>query len=447
MSKKAPAVGIDLGSTKSCVAVFQNDKVEIIANEQGNRTTPSYVAFTDTERLIGDVAKNRVAMNPNTIFDAKRIIGRKFDDPTVQRDIKHWPFTVINDNNKPKIQVEYKSEVKTFSPEEVSSMVLSKMKVTAEAYLGVTITDAVVSVPAYFNNSQRQATKDAGVIAGLNILQLINEPSAAAFTYFRQCQEDLVNKENDADVLDEESLDDYDDLDEESYDDDDDEESSAEIFTDSQLSLDEKNASTDRKVLIFDLGGGTFDVSIITYHQNQVFEVLASAGDTHLGGEDFTSRMVDHFINEFQRKHKKDISPNKRAVTRIRAACERAKRTLSVSPQAFIEIEFLYEDIDFYTSITRARFEGLCADLFSQTLESVKKAMGNAKLEKSAIQELVIVGGSTRIPKIQELLSDFFDGKKLDQSINPDEAIACGAAHQVIILSSFELSQGSYWWL
>ena len=318
MSKKAPAVGIDLGSTKSCVAVFQNDKVEIIANEQGNRTTPSYVAFTDTERLIGDVAKNRVAMNPNTIFDAKRIIGRKFDDPTVQRDIKHWPFTVINDNTKPKIQVEYKCETKTFNAEEVSSMVLTKMKETAEAYLGVTITDAVVTVPAYFNDSQRQATKDAGVIAGLNVLRIINEPTAAAIAY----------------------------------------------------GLDKKNASTagkENNVLIFDLGGGTFDVSILTI-EDGIFEVKSTAGDTHLGGEDFDGRMVDHFIKEFQRKHKKDILPNKRAVRRLRTACERAKRTLSASAQANLEIDSLYEGIDFYTSITRARFEELCADLFRGTL-------------------------------------------------------------------------------
>ena len=325
-------------------------------------------------------------MNPiNTIFDAKRLIGRKFDDPTVQRDIKHWPFTVINDNTKPKIRVEYKCETKTFNAEEVSSMVLTKMKETAEAYLGMSVTDAVVTVPAYFNDSQRQATKDAGVIAGLNVLRIINEPTAAAIAY----------------------------------------------------GLDKKNPSTagkENNVLIFDLGGGTFDVSILTI-EDGIFEVKSTAGDTHLGGEDFDNRMVDHFIKEFQRKHKKDITPNKRAVRRLRTACERAKRTLSASAQANLEIDSLYEGIDFYTSITRARFEELCADLFRGTLDPVEKSLRDAKLDKSAIHELVLVGGSTRIPKIQKLLSDFFNGKELNKSINPDEAVAYGAAVQAAILT------------
>jgi len=381
---KAPAVGIDLGTTYSCVGVFQHGKVEIIANDQGNRTTPSYVAFTDTERLIGDAAKNQVAMNPNnTIFDAKRLIGRKYDDSAVQQDKKHWPFMVVDDNTKPKIQVEYKYEQKTFSPEEISSMVLVKMKETAEAYLGKTVKEAVITVPAYFNDSQRQATKDAGVISGLNVLRIINEPTAAAIAY----------------------------------------------------GLDKKKgSSTESNILIFDLGGGTFDVSILTI-EDGIFEVKSTAGDTHLGGEDFDNRMVDHFVKEFQRKHKKDISGNKRALRRLRTACERAKRTLSASAQANIEIDSLFEGNDFYTSITRARFEELCADLFRGTLDPVEKAMRDAKMDKSQIHEIVLVGGSTRIPKIQKLLQDFFNGKELNKSINPDEAVAYGATVQAAILT------------
>uniref|UniRef100_A0A8W8MVX8 Heat shock cognate 71 kDa protein n=1 Tax=Magallana gigas TaxID=29159 RepID=A0A8W8MVX8_MAGGI len=387
MSKPAQqAIGIDLGTTYSCVGVFQHGKVEIIANDQGNRTTPSYVAFTDTERLVGDAAKNQVAMNPNnTIFDAKRLIGRKFNDASVQSDMKHWPFTVINQASKPMIKVEYKGEEKTFSAEEVSSMVLNKMKETAEAYLGKTINNAVVTVPAYFNDSQRQATKDAGTISGLNVLRIINEPTAAAIAY----------------------------------------------------GLDKKvgnQSQGERNVLIFDLGGGTFDVSILTI-EDGIFEVKSTSGDTHLGGEDFDNRMVNHFIQEFKRKHKKDISENKRAVRRLRTACERAKRTLSSSSQASIEIDSLFEGIDFYTSITRARFEELNADLFRGTMEPVEKALRDAKLDKAQIHDIVLVGGSTRIPKIQKLLQDFFNGKELNKSINPDEAVAYGAAVQAAILS------------
>jgi heat shock protein 1/8 len=379
---KATAIGIDLGTTYSCVGVFQHGKVEIIANDQGNRTTPSYVAFTDTERLIGDAAKNQVAMNPtNTVFDAKRLIGRKYDDQCVQNDKKQWPFTVIDDNTKPKIQVDFKGETKQFFPEEISSMVLVKMKEIAEAYLGKKVNDAVITVPAYFNDSQRQATKDAGAISGMNVLRIINEPTAAAIAY----------------------------------------------------GLDKKTDG-EKNVLIFDLGGGTFDVSILTIEEG-IFEVKSTAGDTHLGGEDFDNRMVNHFIDEFKRKNKKDISQNKRAIRRLRTACERAKRTLSSSAQANIEIDSLHEGVDFYTSITRARFEELCADLFRGTLEPVEKSLRDAKMDKAQIQEIVLVGGSTRIPKVQKLLQDFFNGKELNKSINPDEAVAYGAAVQAAILT------------
>merc|ERR1712033_7782 len=384
MAAKKSAVGIDLGTTYSCVGVFQHGKVEIIDNDQGNSTTPSYVAFTDTERLIGDPAKNQVAINPtNTWVDAKRLIGRKFEDSTVQADMKHWPFTVVDVGSKPKLEVEYQNETKQFTPEEISSMVLTKMKDTAEAYLGTEVKDAVVTVPAYFNDSQRQATKDAGVIAGLNIMRIINEPTAAAIAY----------------------------------------------------GLDKKKTGdNESNVLIFDLGGGTFDVSILSI-EGGIFEVKATAGDTHLGGEDFDNRMVDHFVNEFKRKHKKDITGNKRALRRLRTACERAKRTLSASAQASIEIDSLFEGIDFYTSITRARFEELCSDLFKGTLDPVEKALRDAKMDKSSINDIVLVGGSTRIPKIQKLLQDFFNGKELNKSINPDEAVAYGAAVQAAILT------------
>ncbi|GAQ38734.1 70-kilodalton heat shock protein [Aspergillus tubingensis] len=377
----APAVGIDLGTTYSCVGVFRDDRIEIIANDQGNRTTPSFVAFTDTERLIGDAAKNQVAMNPhNTVFDAKRLIGRRFGDAEVQSDMKHWPFKVVEKGGKPIVEVEFKGEAKQFTPEEVSSMILTKMRETAEAYLGGTVNNAVITVPAYFNDSQRQATKDAGLIAGLNVLRIINEPTAAAIAY----------------------------------------------------GLDKK-AEGERNVLIFDLGGGTFDVSLLTIEEG-IFEVKATAGDTHLGGEDFDNRLVNHFVNEFKRKHKKDLTSNARALRRLRTACERAKRTLSSAAQTSIEIDSLFEGIDFYTSITRARFEELCQDLFRSTMEPVERVLRDAKIDKSSVHEIVLVGGSTRIPKIQRLVSDFFN-KDANKSINPDEAVAYGAAVQAAILS------------
>ena len=378
------AIGIDLGTTYSCVGVWQNDRVEIIANDQGNRTTPSYVAFTENnERLIGDAAKNQTAMNPtNTVFDAKRLIGRKFSDQQVQDDMKDWSYKVISGTaDKPMIEVDFNGETKQFAAEEISSMVLTKMKDIAESYLGKKVTDAVVTVPAYFNDSQRQATKDAATIAGLNCLRIINEPTAAAIAY----------------------------------------------------GLD-KNKDDDTNVLIFDLGGGTFDVSLLNI-EGGIFEVKATAGDTHLGGEDFDSRLLRHFSEEFKRKHKKDISDNPRALRRLRTACERAKRTLSSTAQTTVEIDSLYDGVDFYTSITRARFEELCMDLFRKCMEPVEKTLRDSKIDKSKVNEIVLVGGSTRIPKIQQMLSDYFNGKELNKTINPDEAVAYGATVQAAILT------------
>ncbi|XP_068246543.1 heat shock cognate 71 kDa protein-like [Palaemon carinicauda] len=378
----SPVIGIDLGTTYSCVAVFQNEKVEIIANDQGNRTTPSYVAFNDTERLIGEAAKNQCALNPkNTIFDVKRLMGRNYIDDCVQRVIKILPYEIIDEENKPKIQVEYKKEKKVLTPEEVSSMILSKMKKIAENYLGRNINKAVITVPAYFNDSQRQATKDAGTIAGLDIIRIINEPTAAAIAYGLN------------------------------------------------------NDTKEQNVLIFDLGGGTFDVSILNISNDGIFEVKSTAGDTHLGGEDFDSILLDYFTREFSKKYKKDLSNNKRSLRRLRSACETAKRTLSSSTQATIEIDSLYEGIDFHTTITRAKFENLCGSLFKNTLVPVERALIDAKLDKSDIDEIVLVGGSTRIPKIQNLLQTFFNEKNLNKSINPDEAVAYGAAIQAAILS------------
>ena len=376
-------IGIDLGTTYSAVAVMRNNKVEIIANDQGNRTMPSYVAFNDNERLIGEAAKNQAAVNSeNTIFDAKRLIGKKFEDSHVQSDMKLWPFKISKgEGSKCLINATFKGEEKTYQPEEISSMILTKMKDIAEQYLGEEVKDAVITVPAYFNDSQRQATKDAGTISGLNVVRIINEPTAAAIAYG-------LNNES----------------------------------------------KSEKNVLIFDLGGGTFDVSILSIDDG-IFEVKATAGDTHLGGEDFDSRLVNHFIQEFKRKHKKDISNNNRSLRRLRTACERAKRTLSSSTTASIEIDSLFEGEDFYTSITRAKFESLCDDLFRGCLRPVEKVILDSKIDKSDIHEIVMVGGSTRIPKIQSLISGVFNGKDLCKSINPDEAVAYGAAVQAAILT------------
>ncbi len=389
MSLEGETIGIDLGTTYSCVGIWQNDRVEIIANDQGNRTTPSYVSFSDKERLIGDAAKNQASMNPtNTVFDAKRLIGLKVSDASVRSDMKHWPFKIVPDSNdKPLIQVKYLDETKEFTPEEISSMILVKMKEIAEAYLGKDVKNAVVTVPAYFNDSQRQATKDAGLIAGLNILRIINEPTAAAIAY----------------------------------------------------GLDKK-CEDEKNVLIFDLGGGTFDVSLLTI-EDGIFEVKATAGNTHLGGEDFDNRMVSHFATEFKRKNKKDIQGNERSLRRLRTACERAKRTLSSSTQAYIEIDSLFEGIDFNSTITRARFEEMNMDYFKKCMEPVEKVLRDSKISKSQIQEVVLVGGSTRIPKIQSMLSEFFGGKELCKSINPDEAVAYGATVQGAILSGNNKSE------
>ncbi|PGH10069.1 hsp75-like protein [Blastomyces parvus] len=377
------AIGIDLGTTYSCVANYEGNNVEIIANEQGSFTTPSFVSFTDEERLIGEAAKNQAAMNPaNTVFDIKRLIGRRFDDPIVKKDVESWPFKVIDQGGNPLVQVQYLGETKTFSPQEISSMVLMKMKEVAETKLAKKISKAVVTVPAYFNDNQRQATKDAGAIAGLNVLRIINEPTAAAIAY----------------------------------------------------GLGSGRSEKERNVLIYDLGGGTFDVSLLNI-QGGVFTVKATAGDTHLGGQDFDTNLLDHFKKEFQRKTKKDLSGDPRALRRLRTACERAKRTLSSATQTTIEIDSLFDGEDFNTQITRARFEDLNAKAFSGTLDPIQQVLKDANIDKSKVDEIVLVGGSTRIPRIQKLLSDFFDGKKLEKGINPDEAVAYGAAVQAGILS------------
>ena len=383
-SKSIPAIGIDLGTTYSCVGVWMNDRVEIIANDQGNRTTPSYVAFADEERLVGDAAKNQAAANPlNTVFDAKRLIGRRFRDTTVQNDLKHLSYKVVEGKGeKPEIEVQFKGETKRFQPEEISAAVLQKMKATAESYLGGTVKNAVITVPAYFNDAQRQATKDAGVIAGLNVLRIINEPTAAAIAY----------------------------------------------------GLDRVKTNGEQNVLIFDLGGGTFDVSLLSLDDG-VFEVRATAGDTHLGGEDFDTLLVDYCANEFKRKTKLDIQTNPRALRRLRTACERAKRILSTATQTTVEVDGLHESQDLNVTLTRAKFESLCDSLFQKCITPVEQVLRDAKISKDQVHEVVMVGGSSRIPRVRELLTNYFNGKKLNDTVNPDEAVAYGAAVQAHILT------------
>jgi endoplasmic reticulum chaperone BiP len=375
-------IGIDLGTTYSCVGVYKNGRVEIIPNDQGNRITPSYVAWADGERLVGDAAKNQATLNPaNTVFDVKRLIGRRFTDKTVQEDIKLWPFEVISKEGRPYIRVKVaEGDVKQFAPEEISAMVLQKMKEIAEEYLGKEIKNAVVTVPAYFNDAQRQATKDAGTISGLSVRRIINEPTAAAIAY----------------------------------------------------GLDKKGG--EKNILVFDLGGGTFDVTALTI-DNGVFEVLATNGDTHLGGEDFDQRVMKYFMKEFQKKFNKDMSGDARAKQKLRREVERVKRVLSSQPSARLEIEALFDGIDYSETLTRARFEKLNLDLFKKTLTPVTKVLSDAGLKKGEVDEIVLVGGSTRIPKVQQLLQDFFNGKEPNRGVNPDEAVAYGAAVQGGILS------------
>jgi len=377
-------IGIDLGTTYSAVGIFKNGKVEIIANDQGNRTTPSMVGFTNTERLIGDAAKNQASTNPtNTVYDSKRLIGRQFNETTVQSDMATWPFKVVKGSgNRPNVKVSYKNEIKQFTPEEISAMVLTKMKKIASDYLGEDIKHVVITVPAYFNDAQRKATMDAGVIAGLNVVRIINEPTAAAIAY----------------------------------------------------GLDKKGEG-EKNIVIFDSGGGTTDISLLSV-EDGIFEVKSTGGDNHLGGEDMDNRLVDHFIREFKRKNDIDLCTDPRALRRLKSASERAKRNLSSSAQTTIEIDSLHDGIDFYTKITRARFEELCADLFRRCLAPLDTVLSDANMSKSQIDEVILVGGSTRIPKLRKLLKNYFNGKELNKSINPDEAVAYGAAVQAAVLSN-----------
>ncbi|KAL3318783.1 Endoplasmic reticulum chaperone BiP [Cichlidogyrus casuarinus] len=382
----------EYGTLRNSVGAMHNGRIEIIPNDQGNRITPSYVAFTeDGTRLIGDAAKNQLTNNPkNTIFDVKRIIGRTWADEKIQDDIKHFPFKIIEKDSKPHIEVEVGKETKQFTPEEISAMVLSKMKSVAEEFLGKKVTHAVITVPAYFNDAQRQATKNAGTIAGLSVLRIINEPTAAAIAY------GLDKKKKDT-------------------------------------------GSSETHVLVFDLGGGTFDVSLLTIDQG-VFEVIATSGNTHLGGEDFDQRVIDHFVKVFQKKKSKNITKDQRSLQKLRREVEKAKRALSSAPSTRIEIESLMDGEDFSETLTRAKFEELNNDLFKSTLEPVQKVLDDAKISKSEVDDVVLVGGSTRIPKVQELVKEFFDGREPNTGINPDEAVAYGAAVQGSVLSGDNIS-------
>lgn len=376
-------IGIDLGTTTCCLSVWKNNGIEIIANDQGNRTFPSYVAFNGSDRTVGEAAKNQAAMLPeNCIYDAKRLIGRKFSDKVVQDDMKYWSFKVIGKEDKPFIQVDYLNEVKTFAPEEISAMILAKIKETAETYLGQPVNKAVITVPAYFNDAQRQATKDAGIIAGLRVERIINEPTAAALAY----------------------------------------------------GLDKTDDEKEKLILVFDFGGGTHDVSLLTI-TGGLFEVLQTSGNTHLGGEDIDNIIVEHCANEFKKKNKKDLHESPKSLRRLKTACERGKMALSSSNSTSIDIDSLYEGIDFTYNLTRAKFDNLCEDIFNKTLEPVKKVLLDAKVSKSQVNEVILVGGSTRIPKIQSLLSEFFNGKQLNKSINPDEAVAYGAGVLAAVLN------------
>jgi heat shock protein 5 len=376
-------IGIDLGTTYSCVGVMKGGRVEILANDQGNRITPSWVAFNEEERLVGDAAKNQAAGNTaNTVFDIKRLIGLKYKDQSVQRDLQHLPFKVDNKDGKPLVRVNYAGEEKSFTPEEISSMILGKMKEIAEDYLGKKVTHAVVTVPAYFNDAQRQATKDAGTIAGLTVLRIVNEPTAAAIAY----------------------------------------------------GLD--RGEEERQIIVYDLGGGTFDVSLLSI-EGGVFEVLATAGDTHLGGEDFDLKVIQHFTKVFNKKHNVDVGTNPKSIGKLKREVEKAKRTLSSQMSTRIEIESFFDGIDFSETLTRAKFEELNAELFKKTLKPVERVLKDANVKKSEIDDIVLVGGSTRIPKIQGMIEDFF-GKKASKGINPDEAVAYGAAVQAGVLSGEE---------
>ncbi|MCH0629684.1 molecular chaperone DnaK [Kocuria palustris] len=388
LDPKGTVIGIDLGTTYSCVGVMKNGQVEILANDQGNRITPSYVAFTPEERLIGDAAKNQAASNvKNTVFDIKRLMGLKYDDKEVQKELKHLPYNINKKKGKPVVEVEVNGESKEFYPEEISGMILGKMKQIAEDYLGKKVTHAVVTVPAYFNDAQRQATKDAGTIAGLNVMRIVNEPTAAAIAY----------------------------------------------------GLDKTDG--EKQIIVYDLGGGTFDVSLLSIEAG-VFEVLATAGDTHLGGEDFDHKVVRYLAKLFKKKHDIDVTSNQKAIAKLKREAEKAKRTLSSQMSTRIEIDSFVDGIDFSETLTRAKFEELNGDLFKKTLKPVEQVLKDAGVKKSEIDDIVLVGGSTRIPKVQELLENYFDGKKASKGINPDEAVAYGAAVQAGVLGGEEKVDG-----